>query len=60
MNEVIESVVEHDQMDSKASPFQFRSAAMHPFSDFSCVCFKKCCKKYKEGKRCKKCPGRKK
>ncbi len=28
---------------------------------FSCTAeHKKCCKKYKEGKRCKKCPGRKK
>jgi len=24
----------------------------------SCCDFKKCCKKYKKGKRCKKCPGR--
>ncbi|MDF2515619.1 MAG: hypothetical protein K0R59_915 [Sphingobacterium sp.] len=60
MNEVIESFVEQCESEGKASPFQFRSAAMNPFSDFSCVCFKKCCKKYKEGKRCKKCPGRKK
>ncbi len=25
----------------------------------SCCDHKKCCKKYKKGKRCKKCPGRK-
>ncbi len=25
---------------------------------FSCCDKKKCCKKYKKGKRCKKCPGR--
>lgn len=28
----------------------------NPFVDFSCCVFKKCCKKYKRGKRCKKCP----
>ncbi|MDH5826092.1 hypothetical protein [Sphingobacterium faecium] len=36
-------------MDSKAS---------NPFSPFSCACFKKCCKKYKKGNRCGKCPKR--
>ena len=30
--------------------------AFNPFSDFSCCVFKKCCKKYKKGKRCRKCP----
>jgi hypothetical protein len=32
-----------------------------PLSLYSDCCKKKkkCCKKYKEGKRCKKCPGRK-
>ena len=29
---------------------------INPFADFSCCVFKKCCKKYKKGKRCKKCP----
>lgn len=29
---------------------------VNPFGDFSCCIFKKCCKKYKKGKRCKKCP----
>lgn len=28
----------------------------NPFADFSCCALKKCCKKYKKGKRCKKCP----
>ena len=28
----------------------------NPFADFSCCALKKCCKKYKRGKRCKKCP----
>ena len=28
----------------------------NPFADFSCCDLKKCCKKYKRGKRCKKCP----
>ena len=27
---------------------------------FLCSCYKKCCKKYKKGKRCKDCPGKKK
>lgn len=26
--------------------------------DSPCCVFKKCCKKYKKGKRCKKCPDR--
>ncbi|TCV12852.1 hypothetical protein EDC17_102221 [Sphingobacterium alimentarium] len=30
----------------------------NPFADFSCCALKKCCKKYKKGKRCKKCPDR--
>jgi len=29
---------------------------VNPFGDFSCCILKKCCKKYKRGKRCKKCP----
>lgn len=29
---------------------------INPFGDFSCYDLKKCCKKYKRGKRCKKCP----
>lgn len=35
------------------SPFQL--CDIEDKSTDSCV-FKKCCKKYKEGKRCKKCP----
>ncbi len=31
---------------------------LNPFGDFSCCILKKCCKKYKRGKRCKKCPDR--
>lgn len=31
---------------------------LNPYRAFGCD-FKKCCKKYKEGKRCKKCPKRK-
>jgi len=27
-------------------------------ADFDSCIFKKCCKKYKRGKRCKKCPDR--
>lgn len=29
---------------------------INPFGEFSCCILKKCCKKYKRGKRCKKCP----
>jgi len=29
-----------------------------PFNSNGEQVFKKCCKKYKKGKRCKKCPGR--
>ena len=44
----------------------FQSVASPEQFTFSCVCActlvgkskKKCCKKYKKGKRCKKCPGR--
>lgn len=28
------------------------------FNPYACCDFKKCCKKYKKGKRCKKCPDR--
>ncbi len=31
---------------------------VNPFGCFSCCILKKCCKKYKKGKRCKKCPNR--
>lgn len=31
---------------------------VNPFSDYCSAEFKKCCKKYKKGKRCKKCPKR--
>lgn len=30
---------------------------INPYASFCCD-FKKCCKKYKKGKRCKKCPDR--
>ncbi len=39
----------------------FKIAPLSPFSgpseEMSCL-KKKCCKKFKKGKRCKKCPGR--
>ncbi|SFC70681.1 hypothetical protein SAMN05421747_12048 [Parapedobacter composti] len=31
---------------------------LNPYSEGGCCDFKKCCKKYKRGKRCKKCPKR--
>lgn len=34
------------------------SKGLNPFGDFSCCILKKCCKKYKKGKRCSKCPNR--
>lgn len=37
---------------------QQSSKGLNPFGDFSCCILKKCCKKYKRGKRCKKCPDR--
>jgi len=40
------------------NPFEDRKGS-NPFSDQGDFSFKKCCKKYKDGKRCKKCPGRK-
>ena len=30
----------------------------NPFNSHKESAFKKCCKKYKKGKRCKKCPNR--
>jgi len=35
-----------------------KSKGLNPYSCCSGCDFKKCCKKYKEGKRCKKCPKR--
>jgi len=31
---------------------------LNPYREESGCAFKKCCKKYKRGKRCKKCPKR--
>jgi len=38
-------------------PFEDKKG-LSPFSVNGDMVFKKCCKKYKKGKRCKKCPGR--
>jgi hypothetical protein len=39
------------------NPFEDQRANS-PFNPNGDATFKKCCKKYKKGKRCKKCPGR--
>lgn len=43
-------------------PFKVQPLApAYPFHNEEMFCEKKsCCKKFKKGKRCKKCPGRKK
>lgn len=38
-------------------PFEDKKG-LNPFSEQGEQVFKKCCKKYKRGKRCKKCPDR--
>lgn len=35
-----------------------KQKGMNAFGEFSCCILKKCCKKYKKGKRCKKCPNK--
>ncbi|TYP97790.1 hypothetical protein BC792_102212 [Sphingobacterium allocomposti] len=48
-----------DYIDETANPFfdeLKKGLNMNP--DLGCCVFKKCCKKYKRGKRCKKCPNR--
>lgn len=44
--------------DFKDFEIQQSPKGINAFGDFSCCIFKKCCKKYKKGKRCKKCPDR--
>ncbi len=41
---------------SPLDPANFKG--LNPYAEFSCQAFKKCCKKYKKGKRCSKCPNR--
>lgn len=42
-------------------PFKVPPLATYSFNNEEMFCEKKsCCKKFKKGKRCKKCPGRKK
>ena len=38
--------------------FDVYSKGINPYGANSPYDFKKCCKKYKKGKRCKKCPDR--
>ncbi len=45
------------EQDTKMNDIE-SAKGLNPFADFSCCVFKKCCKKYKKGKRCKKCPDR--
>jgi len=48
----------HNELDSLVSKICIYESpkGINPFGDFSCCIAKKCCKKYKRGKRCKKCP----
>lgn len=50
-----QSVLEQESYDLE---IQGSPKGINPFGDFSCCILKKCCKKYKKGKRCKKCPNR--
>ncbi len=49
--------------DSMACPSQHATdpqffKGLNPYGEGFGCCFKKCCKKYKRGKQCKKCPKR--
>lgn len=45
--------------ESSNSPFDPATfKGVNPYMEFTCQVFKKCCKKYKKGKRCSKCPDR--
>lgn len=43
--------------DNPASPFSLEARPIFPLPIVQTKKKKKCCKKYKKGKRCKKCPG---
>lgn len=48
-------------MNFKANPYLHLNVLPLDGQNYEQYCGKKkCCKKFKEGKRCKKCPGRKK
>jgi hypothetical protein len=48
----------HEQPIDQGTEWQEKPKGINPFGEFSCCVLKKCCKKYKKGKRCKKCPNR--
>ena len=50
-----EMMIKLQIIDNNPFEDQKGNSALNPFADLN---FKKCCKKYKKGKRCKKCPGR--
>ena len=52
---MFESMIKLQVLDNH--PFEDLKG-LNPFGDSKEMHFKKCCKKYKKGKRCKKCPGR--
>ena len=54
--ELIISPLGHDEMDNPFFGDTKKGFKCDP--DLGCCVFKKCCKKYKRGKRCKKCPDR--
>lgn len=56
-NEIFKSLWQ-DLSTTSTSDAAGKRVATHPSSDFSCIMNKKCCEKYKKGKRCKKCPQR--
>lgn len=53
MNSIHEVESNTQTLESAQAP-----KGLNPFGDFSCCILKKCCKKYKKGSRCKKCPNR--
>lgn len=49
-------LLQREDLESTKFDIQDSPKGVNPFGEFSCCIFKKCCKKYKRGKRCKKCP----
>lgn len=47
-----------DNTTDQQHNWQEKPKGLNPFGEFSCCVLKKCCKKYKRGKRCKKCPNK--
>jgi hypothetical protein len=58
MNEQVFENLTSGEMLSTASTFPQGSKGFNPSDMVEGCVFKTCCKKYKKGKRCKKCPKR--